>query len=209
MQEIRGFVFFEGKNQEEIRGGFNGFKLDSLKYSLFGNFLRNGSYSKDSGIFIYGEVDEKYTSAGIIKILRGHMGLEEPEFREKNIKGRIHYTPVSIECDVSIAKEDNVMNWIKSNNGKIKGNYFGIRIKPPLSLPEVEERAKNLGVSIGAKYIYLRSVEIDEKIEELPKLCVELVTEMPYEKAKKNIGGAFSRRYWEKIEDIRAARLFI
>ncbi len=208
MQEIRVFVFFEGKNQEEIKGGFNGFKLDSLKYSLFDNFLRNSQYSKDSGIFIYGGVDEKYSSKDIIKILRGHIGLEEPEFREKRINSRTHYTPISVACDVSIAKED-VMNQIKANNGKrIGGNYFGIRVRPPVNLPEVEKTARNLGILTEARDVYLRGVEIDDKIKELPKLCVEMVTEMPYEKAMKKIR-AFSGRYEEKIGDIRAARLFV
>ena len=213
MQEVRGFVFFEGKSQEEIRRGFNGFKLDSLKYSFFDNFLRDNSSSRDLGIFIYGEVDENYSSADIIRILRRHMGMEEPEFKETRVNGKIHYTPISVACDVSISREDNIMKRIKSDNGRIKGNYFGIRIKPPLSLPEVEEKAKNLGISIGAKDVYLRSVEIDETTKklpkELPKLCVEFVTGMPYEKAKKNIERAFSRRYEGKIEDIRTARLFV
>jgi len=209
MQEIRGFVFFEGKNQEEIRRGFNGFKLDSLKYSLFDSFPRNGSYSEDSGIFIYGEVDEKYTSADITNILRRHIGMEESRFEEKKlINGKTHYTPVSGICDVSIAREDNIMNQIKANNGKrIEGNYFGIRIKPPLSLPEVEEKAKNLGMSIGAKDVYLRGVEIDEEVKELPKVCIEMVTNMLYDKAMKRIEKALNHRL--NVEDIRAARLFV
>lgn len=207
MQEVRGFVFFEGKNQEEIKRGFNGFKLDSLKYSLFGNFLRNNRYSKDSGIFIYGEVDEKYSSKDIIKILRGHIGLEEPEFREKRINSRTHYTPISVACDVSIARED-VMNQIKANNGKrIEGNYFGIRARPPVSLPEVEKTAKNLGMLTESKDVYLRGVEIDEEVKELPKVCIEMVTNMLYDKAMKRIEKALNHRL--NVEDIRTARLFV
>jgi hypothetical protein len=211
MQDVRGFVFFEGKSIEEIKSKFNGFKLDCLKYSFFDNFLRDNSHSKDSGIFIYGEVDEKYSSKDIITILRRHIGLGEPEFKEKRVNSKIHYTPISFACDVSVAGED-VMKRIKSSNERINGNYFGIRIKPPLSLPEVEERAKNLGISTEADDVYLRGVEIDETIKdlpkELPKLCVEIVTGIAYEKAKKGIEEAFGCRYKDKIEDIRATRLF-
>lgn len=208
MQKVRGFIFLEGKNAEDIRKSFNGFRMDSLNYVLFDNFKKNDKLVEGSGIFIYGEIDSKYSSEDIINLLRKHEDLQEAEFEKKQLGEVKHYKPL-LQYDVSVENED-FMREIKKGN--TIGNYIGLRIKPPFNIVEIQDITKHMNILTKAKDIYVRCVEVDEDYanatgQRKPKACIELIIEMAFEDAMKKIQEVYGNRL--KISEITTAKLFI
>lgn len=205
MQKVRGFIFFEGRSIEDIEKSFTGFKLDLLSYSFFEDFKKDEKFIEDKGFFIYGKVDDRYSSADIINLLRKQTGLGEAKFERIPTPTRAHYKPVSVECDVSIETEDSFMKEIKEN-AKVEGNYIGIRIKPPVNIVEIQDITSKIGAWQGIKSVYVRNVEIDKEQLNKPKVCIDLITNLSFQEARKRIEDAYKKF---KIEKISTARIFL
>lgn len=162
LQSIRGFVYFENKNFEEVKRIFSGFELDDLDYTFFSGLNRYGEKINFGGIFLSGMIDKKYSSADIINLLRKKMGLGE-EIRC---------------CDVSIENEDFMKSILK---GELRGNYIGIRIFPPYNYKMIEKVASEIGEITKAKDIFLRGVESENS---KPKICIDIITDSNFKEVK-------------------------
>ncbi len=164
MQKVRGFVYFEEKTIDEVKSAFDGFKLDNIELAFFGSLSRYGQQISSPGVFITRSVDDSYSSKDVVSILRKQMGLEE------ELKG----------CDVSIESEDTLKSLAK---GARKGEYIGIRIKPPHELNKIYDISSRVGKLIDAQGIFVRTVESVKEGNAL--VCMDLITEDDFEEKRK------------------------
>lgn len=155
MQSVRGFIYFEGKSFGGVKSSFNNFKLDSSKFYFFKSLFRYDLEISEAGVFIDGNVDDKYSSYDIVNIFRKQVDLEEK----------------SRGCDVSIESEDTLK---LINDGSLKGNYTGIRIKPPYELNQIYDLASRIGKITNASNIFVRTVESED---DKPLICIDLITQ--------------------------------
>ncbi|MCK4928068.1 MAG: hypothetical protein KAS11_06335 [Candidatus Aenigmarchaeota archaeon] len=166
MQQIHGLLYFEGKTLEEVKSIFDKFIFDNIKYAYFDSLTRYDNKISAPGIFLTGEVKDTYSSKKIIEIFREQMDLGT------ELKG----------CDISIASEDTLKP-LKNEN--LKGNYTGIRIKPPYDLEKIYNLASRIGTLTDAEDIFIRTVEPDE--EGRPLVCIDLITKQNFDNYKDKI----------------------
>ncbi len=165
MQKIRGFVYFEGKTFDEVNSSFTNFHLDNVELGFFRSLFRYNKNILESGVFIDGNVDDKYSSKDIVNLFRKQVDLEE------KLRG----------CDVSIESED-ALEIVKK--GDLKGNYIGIRIKPPYQLEQIKDLAYQIGEPTNASNIFVRTVESEN---ENPLVCIDLIIQNSYENHKQQV----------------------
>ncbi len=165
MQKIRGFVYFEGKNIGDVKSAFKDFTFDDTELAFFSSLLRYGHEISSPGVFITGNVGDSHSSEDIINSLRKQMDLKE------ELKG----------CDVSIESEDTLKSL---THGALKGNYIGIRIRPPYGLDKIYNLTSNIGKLINAHDIFVRTVELEEV---KPIVCIDLITEAGFEEKRKDV----------------------
>lgn len=155
MQQVRGFIWFEDKEFDDVKSVFDGFSLDSVELTFFKSLTMDDSKISQPGVFITGRVDDRYSSKDVVNLFRERVGLE------KGLKG----------CDVSIESEDTMKSLARGN---LKGNYIGIRIEPPYDLERVYALASRIADSIKAHDVFVRTVESrDDK----PLVCIDLITQ--------------------------------
>lgn len=172
LQNIRGFVYFENKDLEEVKNVFSGFRLDNLNYAFFSGLNRYGEKISFGGIFLSGMIDKKYSSADVINLLRKKMGLGE----------EIRY------CDVSIENEDFMKYILK---GELKGDYIGIRIFPPYQHSRIEEVASEIGKITNDTDIFIRGVESENN---KPKICIDIITDSNSEDVRRKVESIISSK---------------
>ncbi len=91
-QKARGLVYFENKNIEDIKKVFENFRFDEGKFLFFKKIEINNIEKDSPGVFLNGDINEKYTSENIVRLFRKLMGLNT---EMKN-------------CDISVEKEDEI-----------------------------------------------------------------------------------------------------
>jgi hypothetical protein len=165
MQRVRGFIHFKNKTVDEVKATFKDAKIGIIDMAFFKSLSRNQNRIEETGIFITGKVDNKYSSADIVSLLRRSFGLKE------KVEG----------CDISIESEDILRPITK---GQLRGNYIGIRIKPDYKLDEVYKLAEQLGGLISACDIFVRTVESEE---DKPLVCIDLITNYKFDDFKDEI----------------------
>jgi hypothetical protein len=179
MQQARGYVYFEGKTPDEVRSAFGGFKLDSLELAFFDSLLRGNDRISEPGVFIAGQVDDRYSSADVVNLFRRQLGLEEG----------------AGGCDISIESEDTLKSLVR---GSLEGNYIGIRISPPHELNRVYALASGIADLIKAHDAFVRTVESKGG---RPLACIELITKEGFGKYRAEVeqgissGGLTLERY--------------
>ncbi len=165
MQKVRGFIYFEGKSLEAIKSVLSSFKFDEAKFAFFNSLFRYDKDILEAGVFIDGQVDEKYSSQDIVNILRKQLGLEE----------KYH------GCDVSIESEDTLKS---ITSGDLEGQYIGIRIKPPYELNQIYKLASKIATIIESSNTFVRTVESKNNG---PLVCIDLITQKNYQEFKNQI----------------------
>jgi len=177
MDKVRGFAFFEYKTLEEVKEALDSLELEKAELGFFARIERNEESLDNAGVVIDGEVDG-LSSVALVKMLREKLGLEE-----------------AILCDVSVESEATVKP-IKS--GKLSGYYSSIRIMPPYEMKEVLAAAEDLGSSMKASNILVRTAE---HIEGQPVACIDISSPDEYdqEKAGKHLEG-FELGFLTKFE---------
>lgn len=153
MQQIRGLIWFKGKSLEEVKSGFDEFRLDSVELEFFKSLVMDDRKISQPGVLITGLVDDKYSSKDVVNLFREGAGLEN------GIK----------ECDVSIESEDAMKSLL---NGKLRGGYIGIIINPPYELEKVYALASKIGESLKAKDVFVRAVE---SVKKKPLVCMDFI----------------------------------
>ena len=157
-QKIRGVLYFEDLEIGDIiiaNKKSKGFDNINIVYFYF--IEKEGEIIEKPGIFVDGEVSDKYTSEGFVSDIRKNMGLSE---KKKN-------------CDISIENEDIIEEIISSNN--IEGDYVGIRILQPYTIPDIRKIAKKLGKICYAENVVIRTVEKNES-EKWPRVCIDIIS---------------------------------
>jgi hypothetical protein len=165
MQTVRGFIYFEGKSFDYIKSNFKNFKFDGSKFYFFKSLFRYDKEISEAGVFIDGDVGDKYSSQDIVKFFRKHVGLEEK----------------SRGCDISIESEDT-LKLIK--NGSLNGYYTGLRIKTPYELNQIYGLAARIGKISNASNIFVRTVESED---DKPLICIDLITKNEFANYKKQV----------------------
>lgn len=176
MEKVRGFVYFEERNIDEVRKDFKDFKIPGLRYTLFNGLTRLKKRIEMPGVLIDGEADlkgKKDCSKELVEILRNRVGLIGDC---KN-------------CDVSsaISNEDYIIHIKKGN--LLGGKYVAVRILPPYpGTKELEQIALNLGELVDAQDVAVRGVEpILYKNKEIDKRCIDLIGQIEFDTKKNNI----------------------
>lgn len=109
-QKVRGLIYFENKNIEDVKRVFENFRFDEGKFLFFKKIEINNTEKEYPGVFLNGYINEKYTSENIVRLFRKLMGLS---IEMKN-------------CDISIEKEDEIEPTIIDR--RFKSFYF-LKIK--------------------------------------------------------------------------------
>lgn len=148
MQKVRGFIYFPDKTLDEIKGAHNLFRNISIHY--FKSLCRNEIQKEAPGIFISGEVEDRYSSESLTHKLQETAGVEK----------------IAKNCDISIESED-YMKHIKEGHAN---RYIGLRIRPPYEFSQIENIAKRM--SKNSNDVYIRGVET-EAIS--PLACIDLL----------------------------------
>src|SRR3989338_6553365 len=175
MTKVRGFALLEGKKIGDIRK----IKIKGLKYSFFDNLSKDKKKISCLGLFVYGNVQKSTKSTELINKVRTSFNLSKLEFG-KIAKG--YYKPIKkIYCDVSVQREDNVMELLKGKENNLSGNYIGIRAGAPYKIVNIKSIAKIIGNEIKARNIYLRGVELGNNKK--PRICLEFITGLNAKKA--------------------------
>ncbi|PLX20436.1 hypothetical protein C0584_05860 [Candidatus Parcubacteria bacterium] len=91
-QLARGVIYFENKKKEEVVDVFNNFRFDEAGFKIFEKITINNTTLETPGVFINGEINEKYTSDNVVRLFRKLMKLE---VENKN-------------ADLSIEREDEL-----------------------------------------------------------------------------------------------------
>lgn len=165
MHKVRGLIYFEGKSLEEITLAISTFKFNKTNFAFFNSLFRNNKNISKAGIFINGQVNKKYSSQDIVNIFKERVGLKK---KTQN-------------CDISIEPEDTLKLII---DGKIEGQYVGIRIEPPYKLNQIYKLASKIGKIVKSSNILVRTVE--SKNNE-PLVSIDLITQKNYEEYRNQI----------------------
>ncbi len=91
-QLTRGYVYFEEKKIEDVRHVFGNFRFDEARFKFFEKIKINNEDILSPGVFLNGQINEKYTSENVVRLFRKLMGLD---IEKKN-------------CDISIEREDEL-----------------------------------------------------------------------------------------------------
>jgi hypothetical protein len=166
MQNVRGYIYFEKKTLADIKYAFGNFRFDQSHFSFFSSLVKDDKSVNHPGVFITGQINEKYTSKNVITLFRKLLNLPQ------EVK----------HCDLSIESEDRIEIFKAGNNF---GAYLGIRIKPPVTKENVDLFANQTGEALNANDISLREVEGDEK--GLKLISVDIISDQDYSKEKTNI----------------------
>ena len=94
----------------------------------------------EAGVFIDGQVDEKYSSQDIVNILRKQLGLEK----------KYHI------CDVSIESEDTLKS---ITSGELEGQYIEIKIKSSYELNQIYTLTSKITTITESSNTFVRTVE--------------------------------------------------
>ena len=109
-QKVRGLVYFEEKNIDDVKRVFENFRFDEAKFKFFEKLKINNQEILMPGVFINGLINEKYTSENVVRLFRKLMGL--------NIE--------KINCDISIETENKIEELDKE---RPFNNYYALLFK--------------------------------------------------------------------------------
>ncbi|MDA3839945.1 MAG: hypothetical protein PF572_02545 [Patescibacteria group bacterium] len=104
-QLVRGVVYFDDKKIEDVKHVFENFRFDEASFKFFDKIKINNKEINSPGVFLNGQINEKYTSENVVRLFRKLMGL--------NIEKE--------SSDISIERED-VLDEL--DKGREFGNYY-------------------------------------------------------------------------------------
>ncbi len=130
-QLVRGLVYFEDKNIEDVRRVFQNFRFDEAKFKFFEKIKINNQEILMPGVFLNGQINEKYTSENVVRLFRKLMGLN---IEKKN-------------CDISVEKEDEVEEMSNERNFQ---KYYVLKFKKT----EIERVKKTFNEKLTEGAIY-------------------------------------------------------
>lgn len=75
-QNARGFVFFRQKTLSELKEVFANFRFDEARFIFFDKLYLDEEKINAPGVFLYGQINEKYTSENVVKLFRKLMKMD-------------------------------------------------------------------------------------------------------------------------------------
>jgi len=161
-QLVRGIIYFENKNIDEVERVFNPFVLDEVKFKVFKKIKINNKEILNPGVYLNGKINEKYTSENVVRLFRKLMGLDT---EKKN-------------CNLSIEREDE----LEGLDVKRKFNYYYLLEFEKTEIGEILKKIKekiNIDIVIKSRDVgYIEGIlmssleifsieNIDEKINKI------------------------------------------